>query len=778
MLRITRPQTPRPATSTRARLGVAELERRDTPASGVLSTGYSLTGHVSAQVAAFPVPDTSATGSLAVTDVPGGARIARATVYANLYESPGTPSLEFAGQPLGGGAAAGASATLSARKWDVTGLVTGNGSYEATVAVSEGVLYGVALVVVFEHTSLPPGAVLVNEGMVELAQAGTADAAATTFNVPDAGQGFAPTPEPVSKDLAGRLTVWTGGDDLAGGFPAGTGEQITLNGTVVGGPLDQNLGHAASLVRSATVPLTAGINTAAVTVPQQDWMGWGLAVLSVQTVDTVTLAWTTDEDEGNLRAFRVPLVDGPVIPKEVRDNEAVLGRVGVTVDWGDGDGSADSRTPQFYEGGRYTVAVTKHSYPSSLTATFDVSVGGIDPVPDLPAETDTLRPVTLNWSVAPQVSVVDYVVRRAVTGEGGDYEAIAEVPNTFDPDQGANTGEFTDQPPDPSRDHKYEVLARLADGSQLVVFTAASPAAGGAPPGNGQTPPLVTRLGTATQVDVDYFLPRLRGQGQARANPNQGTHWVGIRDVTIGRLDTFWGWEAHAVGFSYYIKSVTTDGRGDLTKTGGHRAALDWLQDAAMINRAGVQNLGNGGSRTTLQDGTVLTATKDGDWGRLVLRRAVGGEFTVRFVTPVRNVGFNFPTPKGPRGGKNEIDRLDDMRVMVEEKTAWGLLSEKNQGPNRATEVDWSRKHVFKLQKRLSAIGSVNHTFPEVGAIPYVGPPDVPSAELVNGLRQVVFEIEGDWQDLKDAVQADIVRLRAAFSGFDIRAVHIGRRKN
>jgi hypothetical protein len=129
----------------------------------------------------------------------------------------------------------------------------------------------VALAVAFSHPSLPLGRVEINDGSIELNFSD--DTESTTFST-----------------LGGPSNLWLffQADD-----GSGTGEQILFNNVVVGGPIDGNLGTAASLFN---IPVTAvgGLNTVDVVSPN-DYFGWHVAVLHSSGTIIECLAITSQE---------------------------------------------------------------------------------------------------------------------------------------------------------------------------------------------------------------------------------------------------------------------------------------------------------------------------------------------------------------------------------------------------------------------------------------------------------------------------------------------------
>jgi len=228
------------------------------PAAATLVTSSTFDGNVAATVAAFPAAGASApSGSLLVSGVPAGSTILSATLYADNYFQSVTPSAVFGATNLGSVSAFGTSGDASNYKWDVTGLVTGSGSFSASASGLTN-NYGLALVVVFSNASLPLGRVVVNDGAQDFNNAGVGAGNATLFNA-----------------FAGPAAVWihTGADNTIQ-----SNETISLNGTVIGGPIDENIGGFASLFQLFGTAVN-GLNTVTINSPQGDVFDWDIAVL-------------------------------------------------------------------------------------------------------------------------------------------------------------------------------------------------------------------------------------------------------------------------------------------------------------------------------------------------------------------------------------------------------------------------------------------------------------------------------------------------------------------
>jgi len=239
--------------------------------AGLTSTAYQ--GQVGVEVAAFAASAASnPSGSFTLSNIPVGANILSATLYAHDWFRSNTPTAMFAGNALSSVSAFATDTTtgnqlLEAYKWDVTSLITGNGNYSAS-ASSFNNNYGLALAVVYSDNSLANKRIVVNDGAVQLSDQNTGpETESTSFGGFGAG--------------SGKLWIYTQADNNT----FNTNEQIKLNGAVVGGPIDQNLGANASLF-NLSVTTQAGVNTADI-YTQSDWFGWHLAVLEGPTACNV-----------------------------------------------------------------------------------------------------------------------------------------------------------------------------------------------------------------------------------------------------------------------------------------------------------------------------------------------------------------------------------------------------------------------------------------------------------------------------------------------------------
>jgi len=229
-----------------------------------MSSSLTIDGRVAAEVVAIADDYAKTTsGNLTLSTIPVGASIVSATLYAQDWFQSSTPTATFAGTGLGSTSAfasdTSAGGLMESYKWDVTSLITGNGVY---AAYADGFKnnYGLTLAVVYSDPTLPFQRVVVNDGALQLCMGSLndTDTESTTFNGFIAG--------------AGNLWIHTGADDAYN-----TNEQIIFNGSIVGGPINLNIGPYASLFNIPVTTLT-GMNTAQI-YSAGDWFGWDLAVL-------------------------------------------------------------------------------------------------------------------------------------------------------------------------------------------------------------------------------------------------------------------------------------------------------------------------------------------------------------------------------------------------------------------------------------------------------------------------------------------------------------------
>jgi hypothetical protein len=297
-------------------------------------------GHVAATVASFAAAGTSsASGSLSISGLPASAKILTATLYAANYNGAApNPTMIFAGNSLGRPSSSAANGQMVSYKWDVTNLVTGNGSYNATIS---GMVYnyGITLLVVYSDPSLPLQRVMVNDKPADL------------------NPGLAGPPvtfqETYNGVMGGIADIWvhTDGDNTNGAYPWGTNEQIKLNNDVVGGPIDTNLGNYASLIHLTNLTATSGTDTISITTPQ-DWFGWDLTIFTTSTIDLSI-------DSDNTQGFNPPVPTDA--DEKIKDDPTKPGKIILADDNKDNGGSI----PDFAVFG--TPSPNEHFVPMVLT---------------------------------------------------------------------------------------------------------------------------------------------------------------------------------------------------------------------------------------------------------------------------------------------------------------------------------------------------------------------------------------------------------------------------
>ena len=228
--------------------------------AGFISTTY--TGNVGMAVASYPDAFDPGPGVLTLSGIPTGATIVNATLFTDNYFGEPLQTATFAGTSLGAGtvfASDGGLDNLSEYDWNVTGLVTGNGSYHADYSGFANT-YGLSLMVVYSSPSASAN------GQVQVLLGANDVCGASPCSVTDQFTGFGAG--------SGTLFIRTGADD-----DAQSGETINLNGTTVGGPIDQNLGAYASLFQIGVSNIDTGTNSININSPYGDEFDWQLAAL-------------------------------------------------------------------------------------------------------------------------------------------------------------------------------------------------------------------------------------------------------------------------------------------------------------------------------------------------------------------------------------------------------------------------------------------------------------------------------------------------------------------
>lgn len=243
-------------------LGPARIQ--DYPGDHPLVTRKVVSGRVDALVLVVPhVAAADPSGTFTVVGVPAGATVRAAFFVTTSFSASATEAanVTFAGQSLGarGDRLTDPAGGLYCRAYpyDVTSIVTGNGTYAYSVTGTSNT-YGDALVIVFEEASLPLRRLAINFGSEALA------GFTSTTNFAAFGAG------------SGRLLIFTQADNP----DPGATETVSLNGAVIAGPGDifnGNQGSFASL-QDLSVNLSAGTNTVDVSTPS-DFFGLHLAIL-------------------------------------------------------------------------------------------------------------------------------------------------------------------------------------------------------------------------------------------------------------------------------------------------------------------------------------------------------------------------------------------------------------------------------------------------------------------------------------------------------------------
>lgn len=244
--------------------GVVALSAMAGLASAAINNTGNYYGNVGAQLTAVAFPGgSSALGNFFVGGMPAGSTILEAYVHTNDWFNGGSPhTLTFNGNPMGAVAAWESSPSGSGDvydyRWDVTGLIGGNGFYSFNVSGGNQI-YMSSLHVVYSHPSLPAGSVHTYEGAEHVGEGHAYDF--YSFNL----TGAAPGPA--------YFQMVTQADDTNT-----TGEKIWYNGTQIAGPLDNNIGQFASLI-SAPV-LNNGVSETIAIETFGDWFGMHVALVT------------------------------------------------------------------------------------------------------------------------------------------------------------------------------------------------------------------------------------------------------------------------------------------------------------------------------------------------------------------------------------------------------------------------------------------------------------------------------------------------------------------
>lgn len=268
---------------TQAVSGIAQGGIQPITGDSPLTLLESFSGKVDAAVQVLPYSFADDTGgSFQVSGLPAGATVLRAWLLVTSFDTQSSQAVgvTFDGNALGSRLAdvedpgVGSSELFcSLYRFEVTAFVAGNGTYGYQASGNSNA-FGDALVVVFEHASLPQRTIVIADGAESLQNATTT----SELGGLPAGNG--------------ELVLFTEADDPK----SGGDERIRLNGVTLAGPADlfaANQGNYASLV---TVPVTtqAGANTLEI-VTEDDWFGLHLALLKLAS-DKITLGFETEDN--------------------------------------------------------------------------------------------------------------------------------------------------------------------------------------------------------------------------------------------------------------------------------------------------------------------------------------------------------------------------------------------------------------------------------------------------------------------------------------------------
>jgi hypothetical protein len=233
-------------------------------ASAAINNTGNFYGNVGAQLTARSFTGVgSASGNFNIAGVPAGSTILAAYVHSNDWFNGGSPqSLIFNGNGMGANAAYESSVSgpgnLYDYRWDVSGQITGNGSYSFDLS-GGSLIYMASLHVVYSHPSLPAGSVHTYEGAEQVGEGHTNDN--YSFNLANAAAGPA------------FFQMVTQADDTNT-----TNESIFYNGNLVAGPLDNNIGPFASLISAPVV--NNGVSETISIDTFGDWFGMHVALVT------------------------------------------------------------------------------------------------------------------------------------------------------------------------------------------------------------------------------------------------------------------------------------------------------------------------------------------------------------------------------------------------------------------------------------------------------------------------------------------------------------------
>ena len=265
--------------------GIQPINGGDTP----LEELRTFSGNVDVFVQVVPHPAGGGAGVFSVSGIPAGSTILSAWLLVTSFDIFGPDvlvSANFDGNDLGSLVPAvedfADGLFCNLYRFDVTAFVTGDGAYPYAAAGHTN-NYGDALVVVYEHGSLPGRTIAIHDGAESILFSTTT----TSFDcMPGA---------------AGELLIFAEADN------ASDDESVRLNGATVAGPGDifvANQGKAATLL---TIPVVvqAGDNVMEIET-SDDWFGVHLAILSAQA-ERIALDFQTEDD------LATPLVNGQAV---------------------------------------------------------------------------------------------------------------------------------------------------------------------------------------------------------------------------------------------------------------------------------------------------------------------------------------------------------------------------------------------------------------------------------------------------------------------------------
>jgi hypothetical protein len=250
---------------------------------GGTTQSYTATGQLGMEVTAVSnlagaLPSLSSTFN--VTQIPAGAMIQKAFVYAGDWNNGGANlDLVFGASPTLGPMSIQSDAvfaTLYGYRWDVTNWVLNMApaAYNFTIGAntSGNQIPGAALVVVWSHPLAATSTVAIVDGALQVGEntPTLSDTEMMTF-----------TGLPAKTT---RLHLFTMSDDMMG-----TNEVVDYNGTSVGGPIDENLGLGASLTSLYNLTSLSPANNVVSVTSTADHFGWIVTAALVPEPASATL---------------------------------------------------------------------------------------------------------------------------------------------------------------------------------------------------------------------------------------------------------------------------------------------------------------------------------------------------------------------------------------------------------------------------------------------------------------------------------------------------------